>query len=413
MEKITYLKSDEISDLILPLSARGMDLNLERMKLAIRLLGKPCNGIPAIQIAGTNGKGSITSFLESFFIKEGLKVGITTSPHLLSWCERIKIDGKKIAEREFKERLIKIKSITREINLTPFELVIATALDHFSFHKVKLMVLEVGLGGRFDATTAHQHRPLIGMASIGLDHCEHLGTDLRKIAKEKAAIIESESIVVSAMQSKEVMEIFEETVAKKKARLRWVKPISKEWDLGIPGEIQRKNAAVAKGILEELSTLGLKIKEENIRESFGLAKWPGRLQRVTWKGMPLVLDSAHNPAAAAELSKERLSWFNQEEGIHWIVGIQRNKDASSILRHLMKPKDSLWIVPITDHNYWTKENLVDVCPEIARKAIEVERVEEILEELLSAEEWPQPAPVITGSIYLLGNLLSKNIFKDD
>ena len=167
---------DDFADLIPRFDTRGMDLQLDRMQAALNALGDPCASVPAIQVAGTNGKGSIAAFLAAALKRAGITTGLTTSPHLVSWCERISIDGEQISELTLRKRLIELQSIGKQHQLTPFEQLLAVAFVHFQANAVDLLVLEVGLGGRLDATTAHPDRPVIAMAAIGLDHCEHLGT---------------------------------------------------------------------------------------------------------------------------------------------------------------------------------------------------------------------------------------------
>ena len=158
-----------LSELIPSFQSRGMNLSLSRIESTICRMGNPCKAIPAIQIIGTNGKGSIACFLESCLTKAGIKVGCTISPHLTNWCERIRINGEVICKKDFEECINTVKDYSPEEQLTPFELVIASAFNYFSINQVDLMVLEVGLGGRLDATTAHPYRPLIAIAGIGLD----------------------------------------------------------------------------------------------------------------------------------------------------------------------------------------------------------------------------------------------------
>ncbi len=395
-----------IEDLIPSFKSRGMNLGLKRIENVINRMGNPCKELPAIQIAGTNGKGSIASFLESSLIKAGIKVGCTTSPHLIDWCERIRIDGEMITKEQFRDCINTVREFSAGEDLTPFELVIASAFNYFSENKIELMILEVGLGGRLDATTAHPFRPLIAMAAIGLDHCEVLGEDISEITKEKAAIISPGSTVISSNQSQEVKEILEEAVLRNNAKISWVSPLSSNWDLGLPGEIQRANAAVAKGILESLTSLGWEINHQQIKEGLASAIWPGRLQTQTWKNQPLILDGAHNPQAMKQLSKERSCWTGQKKYIHWIIGIQLQKDAPTMLRNLLKEQDIAWIVPIPNHQSWGKEELAIACPEFSHQFRQIENVIKVLELLRAQGEWPSPPPVVTGSLYLIGELLS-------
>ena len=258
---------DDLSDLLPRFDVRGMDLQLDRMQAALEHLGHPCGTTPAIQVAGTNGKGSIASFISAVLQHGGIRSGVTTSPHLVSWCERIAVDGQPIALADLRQLLSDQAAIGRRFRLTPFEQLLAAALVHFHRHNVELLVLEVGLGGRLDATTAHPRRPLIAMANIGLDHCEHLGSTLEAIATEKAAVITPGSCVVSAPQHPEVAQVLEHRCLDQGAELRWVSPLDTGWSLGLAGDLQRSNAAVARGILQALKPLGWDLSDDTLREA--------------------------------------------------------------------------------------------------------------------------------------------------
>ena len=391
-----------------------MDLSLNRMKRALSALGEPCKSIPAIQIAGTNGKGSIASFINSCLQRLEIKAGVTTSPHLISWCERISINGELISHNQLKERLITLKPIIKEFQLTPFETLIACALEHFRQQKVDLLVLEVGLGGRLDATTAHPYRPIIAMGGIGLDHCDHLGNNLKAIAKEKAAIILPESTVISAHQHPEVEKVLTEVVREQKAILHLVKPLTTEWSLGLPGEIQKQNAAVAKGALEALKDYGWQIDENKIKEGLAKAFWPGRLQKAKWKDIPIIIDCAHNPHATKQLSLERDQWDGEKNGIYWIFAIQKQKDAPSMINSLLRPNDIAWITPVPNHSSWMKKDLLKSNPKYSSQLKNTSTIEEALCEIaLYKEKKKKSKIVITGSIYLLGELIKRQLIKLD
>ncbi len=390
---------------------KGVNLNVNRMEMALKTLNNPCIEIPAIQIAGTNGKGSIASFIQSGLQILDIKAGITTSPHLMSWCERICINQEPILIEEFKETIKYIKPLVAKHNLTLFELTIATALDYFRSKSVELLVLEVGLGGRLDATTAHSFRPIIAIANIGLDHCEYLGQSLEEIAKEKAAIINPNCTVISAQQHPEVVDVLNSVAIENNASINWVEPLSKEWNLGLNGDFQRYNAAVARGALKELNEFGWEINEKQIREGFACAKWPGRLQQILWKEKPIIIDCAHNPHATEQISNERRIWSREEYGVQWILGIQKNKDAPRMLQSLIKPNDIAWIVPVPGYMSWNQNELAKICPIFLPQLKSANNIEEVLSTILSTKNWPIPSPVITGSIYLIGDLLSKEHIK--
>lgn len=404
-----FSEQDDLNDLIPSFDKRGMDLELERIKGALDAMSNPCSSIPAIQIVGTNGKGSIASFIETTLINTKIKTGVTISPHLVNWNERIRTNGKLITLKELRYRINSLKEITKNYKLTPFEILIAAAFAHFEEKKVEVLVLEVGLGGRLDATTAHPFRPIIAVASIGLDHCEHLGKDLTEIAQEKAAVINDKSIVVSAPQHPEVKKVLEEVANKKKAKLKWVPLYPERLELGIPGAIQRKNAAVAKGALEALKEFGWSINEKNIQISLSKAKWPARLQFAYWNQLPLLIDCSHNPPAAFELSKERKRWKDQELGVKWIFSIQINKDAPEMLRNLLEPKDLAWILPVPEHLSWDHEKLIKACPEFSNQLFNSKEIEDVFSRFSSKNKWPSPPPVITGSIYFIGSLIRNKV----
>ncbi len=388
---------------------RDIKLGLDRMKMAIDAMGLPCKETPAIQIAGTNGKGSISSFINSILTTVGIKTGITTSPHLVDWIERICINNKQIPIKEFDLFKKNISPIVDKYELTPFESIIAIALKYFSSKSVEILILEVGLGGRLDATTSHSNRPIIALGAIGLDHCEYLGDSLEQIAKEKAAVITPRSTVITANQHPIVNRVIKATVERQNAKIHWVNPLSNDWELGIPGLIQRENAAVAKGAIESLKAIGWNISENDIRKGLSIAKWPARLQKCKWQGMPVVLDGAHNPHAAKQLSIERDTWKDQASGVIWILGIQKQKDVKNILNYLLKKNDIAWIVPIPGHNSWSKEQILDYCPKCSSTINEATSVQEVLSILLKTKKWVSPPPVIAGSLYLIGDLFDKKL----
>ena len=400
---------DDFSDLIPRFDLRGMDLQLDRMRHALDDLGFPCADVPAIQIAGTNGKGSIAAFLCSALLRAGIKTGLTTSPHLVTWCERIRVDGRMIAAAELRSQLIAQRKVCERNRLTPFEQLLAVAFEHFASNQVDLLVLEVGLGGRLDATTAHPKRPVIAMASIGMDHCEHLGNTLRAIATEKAAVISPGATVISAQQDPAVAEVLEATCRQQNARLAWVEPLGCEWNLGLKGVMQRSNAAVALGALHALEGLGWPVPETAIRTGFAETRWCGRLQTVHWKNLPLRIDGAHNPAAAKQLALERQSWPGEQQGVCWILGIQAHKQAIAMLRSLIKPPDQIWIVPVPGHNSWDRATLVEQEDSWAGQMHQSASSEAALKTIRAQGPWPDPLPVLAGSLYLIGDLFSHSL----
>ncbi len=196
---------------------------------------------------------------------------------------------------------------------------------------------------------------------------------------------------------------------RKQAVIHWVDPLPSNWKLGLSGVIQKENAAVAKRVIESLKNFGWSISKEQIQEGLSLAKWPGRLQTTKWRGMPIVVDGAHNPHAATQLSIERDTWIDQDSGITWILGIQKRKDIIGILHTLIKEKDLAWIVPVPGQQSWSKDQILSFRPEYKYQIKEAINVEEVLSALKKRNKWPSPPPIITGSLYLIGDLFQREI----
>ena len=401
-----------IQRLLPPFEQRGMDLSLDRMHRVLSELGDPCSNTPAVQVVGTNGKGSIACMIHSGLSAAGVRSGLTTSPHLVSWCERICVNQKPITLVELHQRLQALEPFAEQHQLTTFERLITAAFLHFKANEVDWMVLEAGLGGRLDATTAHPQRPLIAVGAIGIDHREHLGDTLTAISREKAAAICPGAHVISAAQLDPVRAVLEEHTRTVGATLEWVEPLPDDWDLGLPGTLQRSNGAVAYGALRQIRKLGSKISDPSIRQGLAKAHWPGRLQTVLWNGRPIRLDGAHNPAAAAQLAQERACWCDRQHTQLWILGIQAHKQAPEMLQLLLKPNDFAWIIPVPGHESWTLDRLSDACPNLVDQMGRANDVVEVLNGLASAPgSWPNPSPLIAGSLYLLGELMAQGIIE--
>lgn len=394
----------ELSDLLPRFDVRGMDLSLDRMTIALEHLHHPAQSIPAVQVVGTNGKGSIACLIHHGLMAAGLCSGLTTSPHLVSWCERIRVNNQLISITALRQTLEQLQPLTEQCRLTPFEQLICSALIHFEAQRPAWLVLEAGLGGRLDATTAHSWRPLIAVASIGMDHREHLGPSLQAIAAEKAAAIGEGAHVISATQEPEVAAVLEQRVNAVQGTLQWVDALDESWTLGLSGALQKRNGAVAAAALQWMSARNEVISSRAIREGFAAARWPGRLQWMRWRGLRLRVDGAHNPPAAIELARERCGWSSDGHRQIWILAIQAQKQAPEMLQQLLGPLDEAWIVPVPGHRSWSLEQLKPALPLQAHQLKSAETALEALNQLLD-QGWPASAPVIAGSLYLIGHMM--------
>ena len=271
------------------------------------------------------------------------------------------------------------------------------------------MVLEVGLGGRLDATTAHPERSVVGFGPIGLDHQDFLGDTLAAIAAEKAGVLDGGQVAISGPQPPEALEVLEGHARRRGCVLQRVDPLpAVELGgpvLGLPGAFQRGNAAVAVGMARTLRARGWSIPEPAITQGLRLARWPGRLERRFWQGREILLDGAHNPAGALALRQE-LEWLPAltpvapRQGRRWLLAIQRTKDAPALLDALLAPGDEAALGCLRDLPCWTVEELLAARPGLQGR---LRTVEDPMEGL----EWLRPAgplPVIAGSLHWLGEL---------
>jgi len=397
---------DPFSDLIAPFSRRGVDLGLERLQGALAELGHPERRFAAVQVAGTNGKGSISTMVERIASAAGLRCGLYTSPHLLSWCERIRLPDGLIAEAELRRLLQGLQPLALRHDLTPFELVTAAAFLAFAEAGVELAVLEVGLGGRLDATTVHPRRDVLAFASIGLDHTEALGPTLAAIATEKAGVLHGGGRAVSGPQAPEAAAVLQRQAEACGCPLRWVAPLPPEAaggpELGLRGELQRHNGAVAVAAAEALAELGWPIDAAAIRRGLREARWPGRLARHRFSGRPLLLDGAHNPPAAEALRREldgAADADNPTAPRRWLIAMQRHKDAPQLLQTLLRQGDQARVLPLPEHPSWSAEELE------AATGLPLQPAEDDLPSNLHWLVASAALPVACGSLYLVAELL--------
>lgn len=320
-------------------------LGLERIEGLLASVGEPHEGLGAIHVAGTNGKGSFCAMLASALTGSGLKTGLYTSPHLASPCERISIDGKRIAEADFARHILRLKACEPE-EATYFELLTAAAFLHFRQERVDAAVVEVGLGGRLDATNVLRSPLLTVVTSIGYDHVEHLGDTLEKIAAEKGGILKGGAPFLCGEEDPLPKGVLAARARAVGARLRSaprpLRRLSEDWERGrqeaetvggtrvsVPllGDAALKNAALVLAALEELRTKGLKIPEGRALAGLAAARWPARFEVRRLAGAKtLVVDGAHNPAAmeAFAATWRRSPFFHGDPLI--VIGVLADKD---------------------------------------------------------------------------------------
>jgi len=290
------------------LQSHGIKLGLTGIRSLLAILRDPQRSFPAILVGGTNGKGSVAAMLDGLLRAHGRRVGLTTSPHLIRPEERIRIDGADVSEAELERLLVAVREGCRlglasgalETHPSFFEVVTATACTAFRDARVDVAVLEVGLGGRLDATNAVD--PVVSaIVTIDLDHVATLGATLAAIAEEKAGIARAGRPLVTGVRQEEALAVLKARCARLAAPLVEAPPLPDDFDVPLAGDHQRENAAVAVATLRASSgPLGLIVRDDRVREGLAATRWPGRLQRI--EGSPaLLLDGAHNPAGARAL----------------------------------------------------------------------------------------------------------------
>ncbi len=324
----------------------GQKWGLDRIEHVLEKLGSPHKKFPSIHIGGTNGKGSTAALVAAVLRRSGYRVGLYTSPHLEDFCERIIINGERIVPDRVMElaRMIGQTETEEPEGLTFFEYATAMAFLYFASEKIDIAVVEVGLGGRLDATNVLT--PLVSaVTSIGKDHTALLGTHLEDIACEKAGIIKKNIPFVLGsfgFLPDGVLEVFRERASAQGAPFIPLiqNLIPPDVRLGLAGDHQIRNANTALGILTVLREVyGWRLEASAIWEGFRSVQWPGRLETLSTRPCVL-LDGAHNPDAMIVLC-DYLKTFLQGRRLKVLFGAMRDKDTASLIR-LLKPLAAEW-----------------------------------------------------------------------
>ncbi len=302
----------------------GIKLGLENTRKLFTALGVPGPNERIIHVAGTNGKGSVCAMLDAICRAAGYRTALFTSPHLITFRERIQVNGELISEEEVAHGLTSIKELVAAWNPHPtfFEITTALALDHFRNSGADIVILETGLGGRLDSTNA-THPVVSVLTPIDYDHQKWLGYSLTEIAGEKAGIIKENIPVISAAQPEEAAVVIRARAAECAAPLTFVREAFERFTVALTGAHQKQNAAVA---VAALSAAGIGVDPVNLEEGLATVRWPARFQR--W-GERTVIDGAHNPAGARSLAQTWQEVFG-EQGATVILATLDDKDASGL-----------------------------------------------------------------------------------
>lgn len=406
-------------------------LGLERISELMRRLGNPHRALPPVfHVAGTNGKGSTCAFLRASLEAAGKTVHVYTSPHLIRFNERIRVAGTLIDDAVLAPLLAEVLDCSADIAPSFFEATTAAAFLAFARTPADAAVIEVGLGGRLDATNVIETPLVCGIAQLGIDHQSFLGDDAVTIAGEKAGIAKPGVPLVSMAYPKPQGKRIEEVAAT--AGASW-HPKGSDWDAApyrgqlhyrdangklsvplprLPGAHQAMNAALAIAMLRHQSVID--VPDAAIRAAMGWADWPARLQRLAdgpltrlVPGVPVWIDGCHNPASAQVVAEQLDAVIGQDTQLHIIAGVLANKDAEGILSPFLERAASFRTVPIPGHPHHPAEELAAWLRIRGVGAESSTYVGSTLESLARAERKPG-AILILGSLYLAGLALAQN-----
>jgi dihydrofolate synthase/folylpolyglutamate synthase len=438
------LRSDAVLKRLLSLHPKKIDLALDRILRLLGDLGDPHKQLPpVIHVAGTNGKGSVCAFARAMLEAQGLKVHVHISPHLVRFHERIRIAGKLISEEELVSLLEEVEYANAGREITFFEITGAAMFLAFARHRADALVLEVGLGGKYDATNVIAHPAMTVIQPVGLDHLEFLGSDLAGIAAEKAGIIKPGSPLVIGPQSEIARDVivsradkmgvpvfeFGQDFASRQEHGRMVYEDEVGLlDLPLPklvGRHQIENAGVAIAALRHAGLLGKNMgwgSDAAVEKGLTSVEWPGRLQRLSHgplveiapRGAEVWLDGGHNPHGAAAISRAMADLEERgERPLYLICGMLANKDAAGYLSAFEGLTRHVVTVAIPGEAASLGAGaLYDAAREAGLDAAPAEDLEDAMLQIsawarLDGPDTP-PRILICGSLYLAGVVLAEN-----
>jgi dihydrofolate synthase / folylpolyglutamate synthase len=422
----------QINDRLAQYARFGVDLGLDRILALLDRLGNPHQRIPIVHVAGTNGKGSVCAAIASILSAAGYRVGRYTSPHLVRWNERVCIDGQPLAS----DRLLAaidhtMAAIPSDVDAstptpTQFEVLTAAAWVAFAAAAVDVAVIEVGLGGRLDATNVCDQPLVSAIVSIGRDHWQRLGDSLAAIAGEKAGILKHDQPAVVGQLPEEARAV---VAAKIDAHAcptiwaepaQWVTPNQTEADRGatqpiaqwrdfcyplpLLGDFQLQNSAVAMAAIVQLRSQGWTIPDAAIWDGMARVRWPGRMEWLRWDDRVFLLDGAHNVEAAQSL-RVYIDRIAPARSINWAIAMLAVKDLSGVLTALLRPGDRLFAFAVEGHSSATAIELVTIAAQVCPQAIAIacEDLTTALDQALTLGTTSDHLTVFCGSLYAIGN----------
>ena len=376
----------------------GIKLGLDNIRRLLSELSVPEKQQRIIHVAGTNGKGSVCAMIDAVCRAQGYRTGLFTSPHLVTYRERIRVDGEMIAEENVARGLNSIRTHVSDWDPHPtfFEITTALALIHFKERACEVIVLETGLGGRLDATNAVE--PVVSVITpIGYDHQAWLGNSLEEIAGEKAGIIKARVPVVSAVQEPAAEKILRARAAECEAPLEIASGLYTKTPLALVGAHQKQNASLA---LAALQSGGIAVEEEAITQGLASVDWPARFQ--FWDDR-IIIDGAHNPAGAAVLAKTWREQFGDERATI-ILALLRDKDVPGIWRALAPIAQRMILPPAHNERALPAPELAKIGVALS-PSLSISIASSIDDAFRQAQE-ERERVLVTGSLHFAGEALA-------
>lgn len=367
-----------------------INLGLDRISSILDLLGNPQDNLKCIHVAGTNGKGSVCAIIASILNCAGIKTGLYTSPHIFEYTERIKINGVDISKADFANYVFEIVKIADEnnIHLTEFEILTAVMFKYFSDNNVEVVVLETGLGGRFDATNVIKSNLCAIITHIDLDHTERLGNTRSKIAFEKAGIIKPDCPIFTCEGYEEIKDKADEC----NSLFVMVAPFEDPTNLALKGTCQQENLSLA---LTAVRHVFPNIPEEIIQEGIKKVKHPCRFQICKDN---LIIDGSHNPNGAMAL-RESLDLYFPNSKRCFVFGCLRNKDYKKMMEILFSKGDEIYFYHFNNQNSCSIKELQESC-EFPSKIFK------------SLDKLPQDyLKIVCGSFYMLNEIIPQSLVR--
>jgi dihydrofolate synthase/folylpolyglutamate synthase len=447
----------DIDSLLKPFQHFGVNLGLERIDRLLKDLGNPQDRVPIIHVAGTNGKGSVCAYLSSILTEAGYKVGRYISPHLVDWTERICINDRPISTETLAEIILDIQQAIDPAVESPtqFEVITAAAWLYFARSQVDIAVVEVGLGGRLDATNVCP-KPLVTIiTSISREHWQTLGPTVADIAREKAGILKANCPAVIGLLPPDAKQVVSDRASSLNCPTVWIEPAKEgrrqfsggssqeavlrrqetvvganahslleesarlvkyqdiEYPLPLLGDVQLINSAIAIASIQLLQQRGWQIPLAAIQTGMKKTRWLGRLQWTSWEDKNLLIDGAHNTAAAQSL---RQYIDTLDRPVIWVMGILSTKDHADIFQALLRSGDRLYLVPVPDHSTADPETLAQIASQVCPNLDDCRTFSELFialkhafkvkdEDDCTMSNEANPIVVLCGSLYLLGYFL--------